>query len=76
VGASISHNPKGLHGLYRDKFTFILSRVKRSPTVNWRSHSEAFIEMGQLLPTAAIVQATLICLTSNIVQGGGKYVLP
>jgi hypothetical protein len=22
VGASTSHNPKGLHGLYRDNFTF------------------------------------------------------
>jgi hypothetical protein len=22
VGASASHNPKGLHALYRDKFTF------------------------------------------------------
>jgi hypothetical protein len=24
VGASTSHNPKGLHGLYRDSFTFII----------------------------------------------------
>jgi hypothetical protein len=25
VGASTSHNPKGLHGLYRDNFTFTYS---------------------------------------------------
>jgi hypothetical protein len=25
VGASTSRNPKGLHGLYRDKFTFIFT---------------------------------------------------
>jgi hypothetical protein len=24
VGVSISHNPKGLHGLYKDSFTFTL----------------------------------------------------
>jgi hypothetical protein len=25
VGASTSHNPKGIHGLYRDNFTFYIS---------------------------------------------------
>jgi hypothetical protein len=28
VGASTSRNPKGLHGLYRDKFTFIAVNIK------------------------------------------------
>jgi hypothetical protein len=27
VGASTSHNPKGLHGLYRDNFTFYIKTV-------------------------------------------------
>jgi hypothetical protein len=28
VGASISRNPKGLHGLYRDNFTFYAAENK------------------------------------------------
>jgi hypothetical protein len=27
VGASTSHNPKGLHGLYRENFTFTIQRI-------------------------------------------------
>jgi hypothetical protein len=26
VGASTSHNPKGLHGLYRENFTLLLNK--------------------------------------------------
>jgi hypothetical protein len=31
VGASTSRNPKGLHGLYRDNFTFYLYRPDLAP---------------------------------------------
>jgi hypothetical protein len=34
VGASTSRNPKGLHGLYGDSFTFIPSVTESSKTRN------------------------------------------
>jgi hypothetical protein len=33
VGASTSRNPKGLHGLYRDNFTFTF--IWEDEIVNW-----------------------------------------
>jgi hypothetical protein len=32
VGASTSRNPKGLHGLYRDNFTFLPYRITEKRT--------------------------------------------
>jgi hypothetical protein len=30
VGASTSRNPKGLHGLYRDNFTYVMSELEET----------------------------------------------
>jgi hypothetical protein len=48
VGASTSHNPKGLHGLYRDSFTFtftdtqLLCNCFKTPLGNSRKDVELF----------------------------------
>jgi hypothetical protein len=44
VGASTSHNPKGLHGLYRDSFTLpIIPYLTNIMTkLTWESHSRSW----------------------------------
>jgi hypothetical protein len=48
VGASTSHNPKGLHGLYRDSFTFTIYTHIYTHT-HTHAHTLNAAEMGFVL---------------------------
>jgi hypothetical protein len=49
VGASMSHNPMGLHGLLRDSFTFYLFiKLKVESIFNWKIHWYIKWKLGDL----------------------------
>jgi hypothetical protein len=47
VGASTSRNPKGLHGLYRDNFTFFTMKIGRDEESD--THSGRFTSVDRSL---------------------------
>jgi hypothetical protein len=56
VGASTSRNPKGLHGLYRDNFSFIHKFIKE--TVYWNE-----FQLRKCL--SVIIRASFRCTTAE-----------